>query len=159
MAAVRGFVQPVSKTYACSVLGLTGYYKRFIEEYAGYSITLTAAAWKPAPATIQWSPKMQDEFCDSLCCIPSLTIPTQEDTVLLQTDTSMQGIRTVLSVNHDGLEKPVAFFSRKLLLREQWYAAIELEELAIVDSIIIVRSTWLDVISQLRLMAKPYPSF
>ena len=41
----------------------------------------------------------------------------------------------MLSVKRDTGEKPVAFFSRKLLSWEQKYSATELEGLAMVDAI------------------------
>ena len=81
---------------------------------------------------------MEDEFRyikDSLCCVPFLIIPTEDDTFVLQTDASGTGIGAVLSVKRDSGEKPVAFFSRKLLSREQKYSATELERLAVVDAI------------------------
>ena len=81
---------------------------------------------------------MEDEFRyikDSLCCVPFLIILTEDDTFVLQTDASGTGIGAVLSVKRDTGEKPVAFFSRKLLPQEQRYSATELEGLAVVDAI------------------------
>ena len=107
--------QPVTKSDVRSYLGLTGYY---IRDYAGHSVTLTAATRKTAPATVEWSQQLEDEFQylkQALCSIPSLTIPTQQDSFLLQTDASAVGIGAVLSVKRDNMEKPVAFYSRKLL--------------------------------------------
>ena len=138
VTAVRNFVRPVSKTDIRSFLGMTGYYRKFVDDYAGHSKALTSATRKTEPSTVEWSQELQDEFTylkDALCCIPSLTIPTQEDSYILHTDASSHGIGAVLSVSRDDEEKPVAFFSRKLLPRETKYAATELEGLAIVDSV------------------------
>ena len=117
---------------------MTGYYRKFIPDYAGHSVALTAATRKTAPATVEWSQQLEDEFQylkQALCNLPSLTIPTQEDTFVLQTDASAVGIGAVLSVTRDSIEKPVAFFSRKMLPREQRYSATEVEGLAVVDAI------------------------
>ena len=51
---------------------------------------------------------------------------------MLQTDASDVGIGAVLSqLDDQGTDHPVAYFSRKLLLREQKYSAIEKECLSI----------------------------
>ena len=57
------------------------------------------------------------------------------DQFLLQTDASGVGLGAVLSVQREGEELPVAFYSRKLQPRERRYSAIELEGLAVVDSV------------------------
>ena len=49
----------------------------------------------------------------------------------LQTDASDRGLGAVLSQNVDGKDHPVVYLSRKLLPREQNYATIEKECLAI----------------------------
>ena len=41
----------------------------------------------------------------------------------------------MLEQEHEGLMQPVAYFSRKLLLREQNYPITELEALAIEDAV------------------------
>ena len=54
----------------------------------------------------------------------------------LQTDASERGVEAVLGqVGNDGLDHPVAYFSRKLLPREEKYSTIEKECLAIKLSI------------------------
>lgn len=56
--------------------------------------------------------------------------------LILQTDASQHGLGAVLSqIGEDGEEHPVTFVSRKLLPREQRYAAVEKECLAIVWAI------------------------
>ena len=57
-----------------------------------------------------------------------LRIPNFELRCILQTDASDNGIGGVLSQCDDNDEEhPVAYFSRKLLLREQRYSTIEKE--------------------------------
>ena len=117
MKAVRDFARPITKTDIRSFLGLTTYYQNFVDHYADKSVALTAATRKAAPTTVEWTQQMDDEFryiTDSLCCVPFLIIPTEDDTFILQTGASGTGIGAMLSVRDTG-EKPVAFFSRKLL--------------------------------------------
>ena len=54
-------------------------------------------------------------LCNSLCDSCVLTIPLEDDDFVLQTDASGSG---VLSVCRNGVECPVAFFSRQLKDRE-----------------------------------------
>ena len=136
--AARDFARPITKTDIRSFLGLTTYYRNFVDHYADNSVALTAATRKTAPTTVEWTQQMEEEFRyikDSLCCVPFLIIPTEDDTFVLQADASGTGIGAMLSVKRDTGEKPVAFFSRKLLPREQKYSATELEGLAVVDAI------------------------
>ena len=52
-----------------------------------------------------------------------------------QTDVSGKGLSGMLSVFRDGVELPVAFYSRQLRGAETRYSASELECLAVVDSV------------------------
>ena len=136
--AVRDFIQPVTKKQIRQFLGLTGYYRRFIEKYAEHSYELTEATRKSSPDRVVWNVEMLAEFAylkDSLCCIPSLTLPLPSDQFVLQTDASGVGLGAVLSVQREGQELPVAFYSRKLQPRERRYSATELEGLAVVAAV------------------------
>ena len=64
-----------------------------------------------------------------------LHIPLSDDHFVLQTDASGKGVAGVLCVLRQGLELPVAFFSRQLRQREQHYAVTELECLAALESV------------------------
>ena len=73
-----------------------------------------------------WNKCLYDEYYylkDSLCAIPTLTLPLPSDSFVLQTDASQVGVGAVLSVQRDGEEWPVAFYSRKLQPRERRYSA------------------------------------
>ena len=72
--AVRRFGQPLTKTQVRQFLGLTGYYRRFIEDYAEHSFNLSEATKKSAPERVAWSKPLNDEFNhlkDVLCNVPS----------------------------------------------------------------------------------------
>ena len=63
---------------------------------------------------------------------PVLSSPDFEKTFILQIDASNYGVGAVLSqTDGEGVDHPVAYFSRKLLDREQKYSTIEKECLAI----------------------------
>ena len=136
--ALKEYQQPQTKKGIRQFLGLAGYYRRFIKEYADHSYFLTESTKKSAPERVVWSDVMFSEFSylkNVLCAVPSLTLPTVQDTFLLQTDASGLGIGAVLSVVRQDVELPVAYYSRKLKDREQRYSATELEGLAVVAAV------------------------
>ena len=136
--AVRDFPVPVSKKQVRQFLGLTGYYRRFIPNYAEHSFCLTEATRKTAPDRIVVCDVLLGEFMylkEALCRAPALTLPTEKDDFILQTDASGVGIGAVLSALREEGEAPIAFFSRKLVERERRYSATELEGLAVVEAV------------------------
>ena len=138
LKALQEYQQPLTKKGIRQFLGLAGYYRRFIKEYAEHSFYMTEATRKSAPERVSWSDVMFSEFCylkSILCVVPSLTLPTVQDNFLLQTDASGLGIGAVLSVVRQEEELPVAYFSRKLKPREQRYSATELEGLAVMAAV------------------------
>ena len=138
IGAVRDFPIPGTKKQVRQFLGLTGYYRRFIQNYAEHTFALTKATKKSAPERVVASELLLNECCylkNVLCSLPSLSLPVPSDQFLLQTDASGVGIGAVLSVVRGEEELPVAFFSRKLQPRERRYGATELEGLAVVKSV------------------------
>ena len=137
VCAVKDFCQPKTKKHVRQFLGLTGYYRRFVQDYAKHSFNLTEATKKSAPERVVWSSTLEQEFVylkEILCSLPSLTLPVVGDVFLLQTDASGVGLGAVLSVVRKGEEFPVAYYSRKLQPRERKYSASELEGLAVVTA-------------------------
>ncbi len=139
VAAIKQFKQPKTKRHVKQFLGLTGYYRRFVEHYADHTQHLREAISQVAPDNVVWNKYMYDEFVYLKCCLssqPTLHLPLLSDSFLLQTDASGTGLGAVLNVVRGGDELVIAFWSRRLLPRERNYSASELECLAIVDSII-----------------------
>ena len=136
--AVREFPVPKTKKQVRQLLGLTGYYRRFVRNYAEHTFLLTEATKKSSSDRVCVTNELLSEINylkDVLCSIPSLTLAGPNDIFLLQTDASGVGVGAVLSVIREQLELPVAFFSRKLQHRERKYSASELEGLAVVASV------------------------
>ena len=136
--ALKDYQQPITKKNIRQFLGLAGYYRKFIKDYADHSFYLTEATRKSAPDRVTWSDSMLTEFMylkTILCSVPSLTLPSVQDNFLLQTDASGLGIGAILSVVRQDEEYPVAYFSRKLKPREQRYSATELEGLAVIAAV------------------------
>ena len=138
--AVRQFSTPRTKKQVRAFLGLAGYYRRFIPNFSAMASPLTDLTKKTANTSkLKWTAECTKAFQqlkDALCANPVLKSPCFDRTFILQTDASNRGIGAVLSqCDEAGDEHPVAYFSRKLLPREQRYSTVEKECLAIKLSI------------------------
>ena len=135
VAAVEAFPVPKTKKDVRAFLGLTGYYRKFIPEYATIAAPLTELTKKEQPNCLAWSSGCAEAFealKRHLCTSPVLKCPNFERPFVLQTDASDWGVGAVLSQkDDDDNEHPVAYFSKKLLPRERRYSTIEKECLAI----------------------------
>ena len=137
-AAMSDFILPKTRTQLRSFLGSMSYYRRFIANFASYSAVLSPATSKAAPSVVVWDGARLKAFTTLkglLCDVCALTIPSSEDCFSLNTDASGLGIGATLNVMRDGVEKPVAFFSRQLQGAQKHYTATELEGLAVFKSI------------------------
>ena len=132
---VKQFAVPETKKQVRAFLGLTGYYRKFIPNYATVAASLTDLTRRSAPNNVGW-----DDDCDRafkklkelLCTSPVLRNPDFTQPFVLQTDASDRGVGAVLSQKDgDGEEHPVGYFSKKLLPREERYSTVEKECLAI----------------------------
>ena len=127
LQAIQDFPIPKTKKHIRAFLGLTGYYHRFISSYAIIAAPLTDLTRKNAPNNITtiWTSACDKAFTQlkqALCSAPVLHSPIFQQPFILQTDASNRGVGAVLSqCDDDGVEHPVAYFSRKLLPREQRY--------------------------------------
>ena len=132
---VRSFDIPQTKTNVRAFLGPTGYYLRFIQDYATIALPLTDLTKKTAPNQVRWDSKCDQAFKrlkELLCSSPILQSPDFARPFILQTDASDRGVGAVLTQRDDsGQEHPVCYYSRKLLPREQRYSTVEKELLAI----------------------------
>ena len=110
-------------------LGLAGHYRKFIPNFASIALALTDCTKKAAPTRMQWNTLCNIAFNnlkELLCRTPILMSPNFNNQFILQTDASERGVGAVLSqLNDSGQEHPVAYYSKKLLPREEKYSTIE----------------------------------
>ena len=96
---------------------------------------LTDLTWKSVPETIPWSVICQEAFHilkETLLTNPIVRNPDFSKEFILQTDASEVGVGAVLSqLDDNDQDYPIRYFSRKLLPREQKYATVEKECLAV----------------------------
>ena len=138
LQAIAQFPLPVTKKQVRSFLGLTGYYRRFILNYASIAApltSLTSLTRKSVPESMSLgvdSCRSFSKLKDILLSSAVLRNPDFNKPFILQTDASEMGAGAVLSQQDaDGSDHPVAFFSRKLLPHEQRFSTVEKECLSI----------------------------
>ena len=139
IAAIADFDWPTTKRQVRAFLGLAGYYRRFVPNFAEKAAPLTDCTKKDHPDKLHWTPELEMSFHalkEALVSHPVLCCPDEQLPFILQTDASARGVGAVLSQHGgDNEERPVAYFSRKMLPREQRYSSIEKECLAIVSAL------------------------
>ena len=136
--SIKTYKQPKTKTDLRAFLGLVGYYRRFIPDFAKKTLLMTDATKKTAPNIVQWSDELLTEFDvlkKALTGESILALPRYDCPFILQTDASDRGIGAVLSQQLENIERPIAYYSKKLLPREMRYSTVEKECLAIVKAI------------------------
>ena len=132
---IREAPRPKTKTQVRSFLGLTGFYRGYIDKYAEIAEPLTDLTKKKSPNVIKWGETQEKAFSilkRLLVAEPILRLPDMTKPFLLRTDASDAGIGAVLLQRHEGKLFPVAYASKKLLPRERNYSIMEKECLAVV---------------------------
>ena len=135
VAAVQDFPVPENASQVRQFIGLTSYYRRFINKFADTAAPLHGLTRKNAE--FQWTPACQLAFealKEKLVNAPVLVYPSFDRPFVLETDdASVRGLGAVLSQKQsDQLLHPVAYASRALSAPEKNYASTELETLAVV---------------------------
>jgi len=131
--AVKEWPIPKSIREVRAFLGLAGYYRRFVRDFAAIAAPLHALMGKGK--TFKWDSATQqafDKLKEALTSPPILAMPTDEGDYILDTDASDTAIGAVLSVRQDGIERVIAYASRRLDRREVNYCVSRKELLSVV---------------------------
>ena len=114
-------------------LGLTSYYRRFIESYSNIAAPLNAMTRKGQ--SFIWTEESQTAFQklkDAMSSPPVLAMPDNDGQMILDTDASDVAIGAVLSQVQGGLERVIAFAGRTLARNESNYCVTRKELLSVV---------------------------
>ncbi|XP_025825129.1 uncharacterized protein LOC112900483, partial [Panicum hallii] len=134
--AVSEWKQPTSVSEIRSLLGLAGYYRRFIEGFSKIARPMTELLRKDAKFV--WSEACEGSFQElkrRLTSAPVLILPDNQKSFVVYCDASRQGLGCVLM--QEG--RVVAYASRQLRTHEQNYPTHDLELAAVVHSLKIWR--------------------
>ena len=101
---------------------MAGYCRRFIPKFADISAPLSDLTGRGLPDKLSWNKIHQEAFDNLRKSLKENTIliaPDYSKPFTLYTDASDRGVGAVLSqMDAEGRDKPVAYYSRKLLPRE-----------------------------------------
>ncbi|CAM5144060.1 unnamed protein product, partial [Eretmochelys imbricata] len=133
---IRDWPAPHTKKQVQAFIGLAGYYRRFVPRFSAIATPTTELCKKGKPDKLVWTEQCQEAFRalkEALVSGPVLATPDFDKPFMVFTDASDTGLGAVLMQEDEkGERHPIGYLSKKLLPREQHYAAIEKECLAMV---------------------------
>ena len=132
---MQNWPTPRNRKEVRSFLGLAGYYRRFIKEFAKVARPLTALT--SVNEAFQWTPECDHSFQalkDALNTAPVLGYPKPEGQIILDTDASGLAVGAVLSQVQDGCEVVLAYLSKALGAAEQNYCITRKQLFAVVTA-------------------------
>ena len=148
VAAVAEWKVPASVKELWSFLGFVGYYRRFVSQFAQIAgplhklvnsclHDLKSGKHLTIPFANRWNEVCQTSFevlREKLTTAPVLAFPDFEKPFRMETDASQEGLIAVLSQEHDGKSRVIAYDSRRLRPTERNmdnYSLMKLEFLAL----------------------------
>ena len=136
MSRILNIAVPTSKKQVRSLLGVAGFYRRYVPNYASVDAPLVELTKKHQPAKMKWSEACQEAFeklTTALTAEPVVRLPDFKKALTTRPDASGADIEAVLmQCDDEGCLHSVSFASRKLLDRETRYSTVEKECLALV---------------------------
>ena len=118
-----------------SFMGLAGYYRDFIPNFAAIAAILSDLTRKGQPSKVEWGDTQEKAYQTIkilLTIDPILRLPDPEKIFVLRTDALDYGIGAVLIREHEGKLFLICYASKKLSDAEGYYSTIEKECLAVV---------------------------
>ena len=136
VSKILDIATPKTKKQVRALIGLTSYYRRYMDNFAHIIAPLADLTKKDKPTKVRWSEECQqslDSIKKLLSSSPVIILPDFEKQFILRTDASSRGLGAALmQMAEDGELHPVLYASRKLLDRETRYSTVERECLAVV---------------------------
>jgi hypothetical protein len=135
IAAISKWPVPKDPSDIRSFLGLAGYYRRFVRNFAHIAAPLTDLLGKGVPYV--WGPRQKEAFESlkrALCSAPVLQPYASDLPCTVDIDASNHAVGAVLQQDFGRGLQPVAYESRRLNKAERNYSARDREQLAIVHA-------------------------
>lgn len=142
--AVLDWPRPECGKDVLGFLGLTGFYRKFIEKYAHIAIPLYLVS-QLKRKNFEWNESCEKAFLalkSRLATAPVLALPTEDGEWIVRSDASIQALGAVLiqrqwnKARDAKEERVIAYYSRKLSGAESRYPTYDRELLAIRESIL-----------------------
>lgn len=139
VSAICEFPAPISVKQTRRLLGMAGWYQRFIPNYASITSPITDLLKKTTKKKFEWTESAQlafEQLKKLLSTAPVLINPDYNRPFLIRCDASTSGVGGVLfQEDKNGAERPISFMSQKLNHAQRNYTVTELECLAAILSI------------------------
>ena len=135
--AIKSLPTPTCKRDIQKILGVVGYFRRFVPNFSSISEPLTNLLHKNVK--FNWSKECNDAF-DLLkaimCNPPVLKLPNFDKSFKLAIDASGIGIGAVLfQEDENRIDHPICYYSKKLNACQKNYSTIEKEAFALISSV------------------------
>ena len=133
LEAIRDWPVPHCLRDVRAFFSLASYYRRFVKGFATIAEPLTRLTRKMA--RFEWTDGAQQAFealKKALVEATSLAFPLPQKPCILDTDTLDVAVGAVLSQKIDGVERPIAFFSRVMNSIQRNYCTTRRELLAVI---------------------------
>lgn len=137
VAAMSGYPTPKNVREVRRLLGLAGWYRRFIPQFASITAPISGLL-KKNTNKFTWTEEANIAFNQIktiLVSEPILSCPNYNQTFSIQCDASDLGIGGILVQGEGETERIIAYMSEKLSAAEQKYQTTERECLAVIRSI------------------------
>jgi len=131
--AIRNWQTPHCLRDVRAFYGIASYYRRYVKDFAAIAEPLSRLTRKGI--NFHWSDEAQNSFDNlkqALLKAGTLAYPNPDLPCIVDTDASDVAIGAVLSQKIEGVERPIAFFSRVLNQAQRNYCPTRRELLAVV---------------------------
>jgi len=136
LEAIKNWPTPHCLRDVRAFYGLASYYRKFVKDFAAIAEPLSRLTKKNTPFV--WTDEAQksfDKLKSALLATEILAYPRPDLPCLLDSDASNISVGAVLSQTINGIEKPIAFFSKVLNEAQRNYCPTRRELLAVVLSL------------------------
>lgn len=134
--AIENYPQPTCVKDIQRLMGLAGWYRRFIQNFSEITAPITELEKKKVK--FEWNDERENAFNTlkrALTTAPILASPRYDLPFEIQADASKTACGAVLVQHIDGHERVIAYMSQKFSATQQKYHVTELECLAVLLSI------------------------
>ena len=135
--AVRSFATPTNRKEIRRFLGMAGFYRNFIKDFA--TIAKPLSELTSENVKFSWSEDCESSFSKlktALATAPVLSFPQPNKEFILEVDASGVAVGGVLSqVQNDGIVHPVAYFSTSLTPTQRKWSTYNQEAYAMVCAV------------------------
>jgi len=134
--AIKNIEEPKTKKLLRSFLGMTGFFRQYLKNYADVVFPLTELTKKRFSNTIKFNDEQRRAFetvKQMLCDYTKLYAPDYSKPFIIRTDSSDYAVGCSLSqVDGDNIESPIAFASQKLSESQRKMSTIERESYGVI---------------------------